>query len=228
MPLFRSIHTRAPTTTGNGSTKAQELPIFVAGGKGAQPPDCVDETSAMSRPAFALEIRSILVVDDDYALHRSIAQMFSRHDVRVLSATSERIAVELAARETPPLALVDVNLDQRDDGLSVIESLRALQSQTVIGAISARLSDELAGTCLAKGANWCLAKPFDSTRLFGTIADHGMPTPKMLRVDLPLDDVAYEYIHRVLAANNGSKSAASKVLGKPRQSLQRKLKMRPR
>ena len=152
--------------------------------------------------------------------------MFSANEVALHEATTAADGLDVASRLDPDLAIVDVNLGKGDDGLKLMASLRERAPRTVLGAISEAMCTELEAHCLGAGARWCLSKPFDRSVLYDAISANGGPISSMMRVDLSLDAMTFKYIDRVIAANKGSKSAAAKVLGIPRQSLQRRLKMR--
>ena len=169
----------------------------------------------------------MLVVDDQPIMETMIRRLFSSHEVKVVFATTAARAVELAREASPDLAIVDIYLGAGGSGIDLIGELRRQAPNMVIGAMSGQMHHELADACARAGASWSLEKPFDRDTLFATIVVHGGPPPMMLRVDLPLETVTTEYIQRVLDARAGNKSAAARVLGKTRQSLQRILKGKP-
>ncbi len=210
----------------NGSSLACELPFFVAGRDGGQPPHSLVDSDSVSRPPLAFEIRSVLVVDDSHDLLKAVRRMFAANDVAVHVATTVAEALDLASRVAPDLAIVDVYLAGGGDGLDLVSSLRERNPKAVIGAISGAMCTDLEARCVGAGARWCLTKPFDRPALYEAITANGGPMPPTMRVDDTLEAMTFAYIDRVLAAVNGSKSAAAKVLGIPRQSLQRKLRMR--
>lgn len=145
-------------------------------------------------------------------------------------ATDAETALDLVRRLQPDLALVDVFLDRTDErsGLAAITSLRRIAPDLVIGAISGAMSPDIRGQCLAAGADWTLQKPIRRAQLLEAFCSGRRVTPTMLRTDLPLETIKQLYIERVMAEQNGNKSAAARILGQRRTTLQRMIARRKR
>lgn len=206
-----------------GSEAERELPIFAAGraaGGGLDAPGLHPQ-----RPSFAFELTFVLAVDDEEMVRKALAWMFKAIGVPVRGATNATEAFRIVSASTPELAIVDLKLERGDpqSGLAVIASLRKQFPEMMIGAITGLLTDQLTADSLAAGANWVLDKSFDRPKLLDTILVHRPPSPRILRVDLPLDEVSDLYIERVMKAEGGSKSATARAIKRKRSSLQRRL-----
>lgn len=87
----------------------------------------------------------VLIVEDDPILALDLAELLEEWNYRVCGvARSADAALELAALHRPDLALVDVGLSGRMDGIDLAVRLRrdfALPSIIVTGSLSAELAD---------------------------------------------------------------------------------------
>jgi len=102
---------------------------------------------------------SILVVDDDALLRRSLAFHLERAGYLVYTAATAEDALALAQRTPPDLVLLDIGLPGMD-GLDALRRFKA-QSVTPIIFLTARRRnlDEVVG--LELGADDYITKPFD-------------------------------------------------------------------
>ncbi len=117
----------------------------------------------------------ILVVEDNPDNLSTVVALLGEH-CELFCATDGPQAVEIAEREQPELALLDISLPGMD-GFQVLERLRsseALQTLPVV-ALTARALTEDRNEILARGFDAYLAKPVDATQLETTIVSmlHG-------------------------------------------------------
>ena len=109
---------------------------------------------------------TILVVEDNEDNWDMIARRLQRRGYRVIGATDGQQAVELAARETPDLILMDVSLPVMD-GLEATRRIRARpETQTIpIIAVTAHAMSGDRERALAVGCDDYHAKPVELPRL---------------------------------------------------------------
>ena len=109
---------------------------------------------------------TILIADDEPAIVDLVRFTLEDAHVRIVDAADGVAALDLARRERPHLALLDVRMP-RLDGLDVCRRLRALpecgHTLVVLLAAAAQAEDRRRG--LAAGANHYLTKPFSPLRL---------------------------------------------------------------
>ncbi|WP_205849807.1 response regulator transcription factor [Nakamurella flava] len=110
----------------------------------------------------------VLVAEDDDTVREAVRECLADAGYRVLTAADGTEAIELAEREHPDVAVLDVMLPRRD-GLSVARSIRAGSDVPVL-FLTARdaVDDRLAG--FAAGADDYLTKPFALAELLARIA----------------------------------------------------------
>ncbi len=106
--------------------------------------------------------QSVLVVDDDPFIRKLIVTTLA--DVApgpLVEAADGQQALELAARETPALVFLDIDMP-RLNGIETCQRLRAHAStaETTIVILTAAGSDDAQAHALQAGADLLLTKPF--------------------------------------------------------------------
>lgn len=106
----------------------------------------------------------LLIAEDDRALGTFLARGLEQDGHEVIIATDGEMAMEAAKNDTPELAVLDLNLPQRD-GTEVLEFLRSLTDDLPILILSARQEPEIRLRCLEMGADDFMQKPFSFVEL---------------------------------------------------------------
>jgi len=173
---------------------------------------------------------SILIVDDDEALRRHLGRAFARrgYDVRLAATYDE--ATELAADESPELAVIDLRLGAGSSGLTVVRDLRRIDPTTRIVVLTGYGSIATAIKAMRLGAADYLTKPADAENIIAAFA-HADDEPLIVRGEQheppSLARAEWEHINRVLADCGGNITHAAAKLQIHRRSLQRKLRRPP-
>jgi len=111
-------------------------------------------------------VKTILAIEDDPNLRKSIFKVLEREGFRVLTATDGARGVELAQTQLPDLILCDILMPEQD-GYGVLNCLRQVQETADIPFIfltsKSDLSDLRRGMTL--GADDYVPKPFDARDL---------------------------------------------------------------
>ena len=111
--------------------------------------------------------RSILVVDDDALLRRSLAFHLEQAGYTVLTAANAEDALALSLRKPPDLVLLDIGLPGMD-GLDALQQFKAQGDIPIIYVTARRRElDEVVG--LELGADDYITKPFDEDVLLAHI-----------------------------------------------------------
>jgi DNA-binding response OmpR family regulator len=144
--------------------------------------------------------KTILIVDDDDLLRRSLAHNLERANFQVKTAASAEAALELACANPPDLILMDIGLP----GMDGLEALRRLREQIPFIFVTARSRpfDEALG--LELGADDYIIKPFDFEVLLARVRTVlrrvGRQTPRLalsgplIVGDLTIDVGAYTVV----------------------------------
>jgi two-component system response regulator RegA len=173
-----------------------------------------------------------LVVDDDEVFRDRLCRAITDRGWEASGAGDGATAIDLAAKSSPDLAIVDLRLPAMG-GLDIVRELRKLDETTCIIVLTGYGSIATALTATKLGANHYLSKPADVDEILGayqnfvngpdtedTSGEAALSVPSLARVE-------WEHIQRVLGSCDGNISQAAKLLGLHRRSLQRKLAKYP-
>lgn len=115
-----------------------------------------------------MELKKILIVDDDADIVRIVSTMLEGQGWHVLTALSGEEAVRTLSRETPDMALVDIMMP-RMNGIEVLREARRIAPDmriimiTAYGDVGSYLESMDLGACEY------INKPFETAELLGLI-----------------------------------------------------------
>ena len=175
-----------------------------------------------------MNARHILIVDDDINYGAQLQRSLQRRNFSVDLAQDAASALALATARVPDAAMLDLKLAE-DSGLRLIEPLRALSADMVIVLLTGYASIATAVEAIKRGADDYLPKPAGIESILRALNGDGSPdefedTPETMT---PLKRLEWEHIQQALSTSGGSISAAARLLGMHRRTLQRKLGKRP-
>lgn len=167
-----------------------------------------------------------LLVDDDDLYLQTLQRSLHKRGFTTLLAHGVEDAVAIAREHRPAFALIDLRLG-KDSGLVLIELLKAAREDMRILLVTGYASIATAVEAIKLGADNYLAKPVTADAIVralkGELESNAAPETTMV----PLARVEWEHIQQALAETHGNISAAARLLGTHRRSLQRKLAKRP-
>lgn len=166
-----------------------------------------------------------LVLDDDDLYRATLARALQRRDIEVLPAATADEALELARQHRPDFALIDLKLAE-GTGLALIAPLREVRAEMRIVLVTGYASVATAVEAIKRGADDYLPKPASLAAILRAIAGEAEEAPEPEAMT-PLSRIEWEHIQQALAETSGNVSAAARLLGMHRRSLQRKLAKRP-
>lgn len=173
-------------------------------------------------------LEKVLIVDDDEAFRATLQRVLGRRGIEVETAADAASALVLAARFAADGIVLDLKLGA-DNGLALIRDLLAARPDARIVLATGYASIATAVDAIRRGAWSYLPKPFTVDALLaafeGPEEDQAPPEP----ADAPpsLRRLSWEHIQRVLSEVDGNVSAAARMLGIDRRTLQRRLHKRP-
>lgn len=116
----------------------------------------------------------ILVCEDQDSIRKMIQALVVARGHEVISAASGAEALELATKDPPALALLDLTMPGEFDGFEVCRRLRAAGPTSAIPIIVVTaLDDDVSRKTAAEaGASAYFTKPFSPIGLLGEIQKH--------------------------------------------------------
>jgi CheY-like chemotaxis protein len=113
---------------------------------------------------------TILVIDDDELVLRTLTELLRAHGHRILEATRGRAGLELTRAQRPDLILVDYNMPEMD-GLAVVEALKSDASTRAIPVVAFTSGTAAEANRLVRaGCIGFIPKPFEPGSLPGLVA----------------------------------------------------------
>ncbi|MBF6023941.1 sigma-54-dependent transcriptional regulator [Lysobacter niastensis] len=120
-------------------------------------------------------MRTILVIDDNQAVHVALDVLFSLADLRVLSAESPEDGLRLLESETIDLVIQDMNFTadttSGEEGIALFRTIRDRFPDLPIILLTAWTRLESAVALVKAGAADYLGKPWDDRKLMTTVTN---------------------------------------------------------
>ncbi len=101
----------------------------------------------------------LLIAEDDRALGQFLSRGLEADGYRVRVALDGGAAVEAFRADLPDLTILDLNLPVKD-GEQVLEEMRTIDAELPVLVLTARQEVETRVSCLDKGADDLMTKPF--------------------------------------------------------------------
>lgn len=106
----------------------------------------------------------VLVIDDEGAIRKLLQRGLTSYGYDVTTTDNGQTGLDIAARQSPDILLLDVNLNSRPDGLEVCQDLRQWSTTPVI-MLTVRDEKQIKLAALNAGADDYVTKPFDMDEL---------------------------------------------------------------
>ena len=172
-----------------------------------------------------LEIRTVLVVDDNDLVLRAAKRRLER-DYVVFVASDSATAMDVARSVRPDLAFVDLRLGT-ESGARLVTKLKAERRKLRVVCFSGFLWSGDVVDAMKAGAEDVIPKTASLRDVLTRLESGATRTSGGNKV-MSVDEVEWEHLHRVMADCDGNKSRAAEALGMRRSVLQRKLKKHER
>ncbi len=170
-----------------------------------------------------------LLVDDDVIFNETLARSIRRQGYSVATATNSADAITSAKQMTANYVVLDLKIGD-ETGLDLIKPLIELNSACKILILTGYSSISTAVTAIKMGAADYLCKPVRTSEILTALLDNqsSVAAEETEQKDAPsIKRLEWEHIQRVLQEQEGNISAAARILGMHRRTLQRKLQKRP-
>ena len=167
-----------------------------------------------------------LLVDDDALFLRTLQRTLQRRGIEAVTAADTESALSAARTNAFDFALVDLKIG-KESGLRLIEPLKAIRAETRVVMMTGYASVATAVEAIKAGAFDYLLKPVSVDAILRVLTDDVPPPAEESDAMIPLGRLEWEHIQQALRATDGNISAAARMLGVHRRSLQRKLLKKP-
>jgi two-component system response regulator RegA len=167
-----------------------------------------------------------LLVDDDPLYLQTLQRSLQRRGITAAIAKDSEEALAAARAQCPDFALIDLKLG-RGSGLDLIAPIRALCPDILILLVTGYASVATAVEAIKRGADNYLLKPITVDMVLRALMDDTSTPANPESTMTPLSRLEWEHIQQALNETSGNVSAAARLLGMHRRSLQRKLAKRP-
>lgn len=171
-------------------------------------------------------MKTCLLIDDDALYLSVLKRSLERRGYRVETATNAAEAIAAANAHAPDFALVDLKLAE-DSGLDLVGPLREAHAAMRIVLVTGYASVATAVEAIKRGADHYLAKPTTVDAILRAIGEKEGVEPEPADTMTPLSRLEWEHIQQAMIDSQGNISAAARLLGMHRRSLQRKLAKKP-
>lgn len=167
-----------------------------------------------------------LLVDDDALFLRTLQRSLQRQGIEAVTAADVQSALAAAHGQPLDFALVDLKIG-KESGLRLIEPLKAIRAEMRVVIMTGYASVATAVEAIKAGADDYLLKPVSVDAILRVLTDEPLSPAEEADAMIPLGRLEWEHIQQALRATDGNISAAARMLGVHRRSLQRKLAKRP-
>ena len=167
-----------------------------------------------------------LLVDDDALFLRTLQRALLKRGIEADTASDSSTALALARTGALDFALVDLKIG-KESGLRLIEPLKEIRPSARVVMMTGYASVATAVEAIKAGADDYLLKPVSVDAILRVLSDESEAAPEPDDSMIPLSRLEWEHIQQALRATDGNISAAARLLGVQRRSLQRKLAKRP-
>ena len=162
--------------------------------------------------------KTLLILDDDDPLRGRLARAMQKKGFFVKEAKTVSEGLQIAKKDTPSFALVDLRLED-GNGLDVVKELSRIKKDCRIVMLTGYGNLPTAVAAVKAGAIDYMAKPVDADDVEAAL----LASPEN---PMSADRVKWEHIHRVFELCNRNVSETARRLKMHRRTLQRILSKR--
>jgi len=167
-----------------------------------------------------------LIVEDDSLYAHTLQRSLRKRGFQFEVAANPDEALALAHSRLLDLAVIDLYLGAQS-GLDLIAPLRKIHPAVRVVMLTGYGTFPTAIAAIKRGANNYLLKPATVEAILQALLTDGEAPSTTPEKMTPLGRLEWEHIQQALKATMGNISAAARLLGMHRRSLQRKLVRQP-
>jgi two-component system, response regulator RegA len=171
--------------------------------------------------------RRAVIFDDDRLFSASLSALLLRQGWEPICLQPEP-GVEAQVGEPPDVVVLEP-CPQGAVNLQFLSSITHAWSRARVVVVTAYPSLALGVLCIRAGAHDCFSKPVSTDSILAAVIDEQRQPPSLSDALMrpSLARIEHEYISQILRETRGNISAAARLLGIRRSTLQRKLRKHP-
>ena len=149
-------------------------------------------------------IKRVLVVDDETDITEGLVALFEMEAINAQGASDRESAETLVSSEYFPVVLADLRLHTEEEGMKLVDSIRAKSPNSKIATMTAFATPELEAELRRRGSSVVLHKPLGFTEILEVVSEMLAEIEKAAagqqeRTGQPLDLVQlYSDVHKIL------------------------------
>ena len=167
---------------------------------------------------------TLLVVDDNPAILTAVKISMQTVFARIITLSRPEAVLATLQTEHVDAMLLDMNFslgtNTGQEGMMWLTAFHRRHPALPVVLMTAYADVQLAVRAMKNGAVDFVTKPWDNNRLIGILCE---AIDRSRRVT-PLEELAADYVHRVVEQCGGNISDAAKLLGVTRQTIYTKIK----
>jgi two-component system response regulator RegA len=171
------------------------------------------------------EDKSLLILDDDTPFRTRLGRAMTHRGFEVVEAASVAEALEIAGKNPPAFAVVDLRLGD-GDGLQVVKALHSHRADCRVVMLTGYGNIATAVAAVKSGAVDYLSKPADADDVAKALLAAPDAKPAPPENPMSADRVRWEHIQRVFELCDHNVSETARRLNMHRRTLQRILAKR--
>jgi len=169
--------------------------------------------------------KSLMILDDDAPLRNRLRRAMESRGFDVMDAGSVAEGTEMARKQTPAYAILDMKLED-GSGLNLVQDLTSKRPDCKIVMLTGFGNIATAVAAVKAGACDYLPKPADPDAIAAALLQSGDDMPPPPRDPMSADRVRWEHIQRVFEQCGRNVSETARRLRMHRRTLQRILSKR--
>lgn len=169
--------------------------------------------------------KSLLILDDDAAFRTRLARALESRGFEVTAVSSVAEATDIAARQPPAYAVLDLRLED-GSGLTAVEALNKHRPDCRVVMLTGYGAIATAVAAVKAGAVDYLAKPADPEDIVKALLAAPDTAPEPPENPMSADRIRWEHIQRVYELCGHNVSETARRLNMHRRTLQRILAKR--
>jgi len=115
-----------------------------------------------------IQIKNVLIIDDEKDLCQLLGDTLSSHDYKVKFAHTKKNALSSLKEQTPDMVFCDLKLPD-GDGMKILSKIKKISPGTIVNIITAYGSDETRDEAKRLGAYSFIDKPFSEENILENI-----------------------------------------------------------